>query len=378
MTFGILQRKSEKNRTLRLDVVGDQCLLPTLAYIAERWVTCTATESHKSPSITHRPQQKQQHDDCTESSEELPEIELVCAAEADSEQRIRGKRFQTLEKLTGCSRLRVFWDDVGVSGLRVADPLFALVHSDFLLGDSMAEHMMMPMNHGQGNGALHGYRMGMNGGLQAGPQQHAPQPGMRAMPNGQMMHYGAGPQGNMEAAMRQRANMVGPMNGQMGHHQMQSTNMMFNNQGQPQQHHVPQHQHQQHHHMQQQPQQQQQQQQYMTGGLTSQQLMASMHLQKLNTQYQGHPLGHMNGNHMGNGAQFRMNQAQLNMQHMAVPALSLNGMDADLIDEEVLTSLVMELGLDRVQELPELFLGQNEFDFISDFVSKQQPSTVSC
>ncbi|KTG35498.1 hypothetical protein cypCar_00001377 [Cyprinus carpio] len=166
----------------------------------------------------------------------------------------------------------------------------------------MAEHMMMPMNHGQGNGGLHGYRMGMNGGLQAGPQQHAPQPGLRAMPNGQMMHYGAGPQGNMEAAMRQRANM-----------------------------------------------------------------------------YHGHPLGHMNGNHMGNGAQFRMGQVQLsNMQHMAGPALSLNGMDADLIDEEVLTSLVMELGLDRVQELPELFLGQNEFDFISDFVSKQQPSTVSC
>lgn len=117
----------------------------------------------------------------------------------------------------------------------------------------------------------------------------------------------------------------------------------------------------------------------MTGGLTSQQLMASMHLQKLNTQYHGHPLGHMNGNHMGNGAQFRMGQAQLsNMQHMPGPALSLNGMDADLIDEEVLTSLVMELGLDRVQELPELFLGQNEFDFISDFVSKQHPSTVSC
>lgn len=271
----------------------------------------------------------------------------------------------------------------------VITSILSLISSVLMKGDSMAEHMMMPMNHSQGNGGLHGYRIGMNGGLQAGPQQHAPQPGLRAMPNGQMMHYGAGPQGNLEAAMRQRANMVGPMNGQMGHHQMQS-NMMFNNQGQQQQqHHVQQHQqqqhqqqHQQHHHMHQAQQQQpppQQQQQYMSGGLTSQQLMASMHLQKLNTQYHGHPLGHMNGNHMGNGAQFRMGQAQLsNMQHMAGPALSLNGMDADLIDEEVLTSLVMELGLDRVQELPELFLGQNEFDFISDFVSKQQPSTVSC
>ena len=116
------------------------------------------------------------------------------------------------------------------------------------------------------------------------------------------------------------------------------------------------------------------------GGLTSQQLMASMQLQKLNTQYHGHPLGPMGGGHPGPGAPYRMSPAQLaSMQHMAGPAaLALNGMDADMIDEEVLTALVMELGLDRVQELPELFLGQNEFDFLADFVSKQQPSTVSC
>ncbi|TNN89157.1 Cbp/p300-interacting transactivator 3 [Liparis tanakae] len=146
----------------------------------------------------------------------------------------------------------------------------------------MADHLMMPMNHSSAGASLHGYRMGMNGGLQAGHQQHANQQGMRALPNGQMMHYGGAP-ANMETAMRQRQSM------------------------------------------------------------------------------------------------YRMNPAQLaNMQHMAGPALALNGMDADMIDEEVLTSLVMELGLDRVQELPELFLGQNEFDFISDFVSKQQPSTVSC
>lgn len=262
----------------------------------------------------------------------------------------------------------------------------------------MADHLMMPMNHGSTGGGLHGYRMGMNGGLQAAHQQHGPQPGMRALPNGQMMqHYGGGPQqANMEAAMRQRQGMVGGMNGQLNgaqmghHHQMTAGNMMYNGQAQQQQHH-PQQQQQQHHHMHQQQQhqqqhpqqaqhpQQQQQQQFMNGGMTSQQLMASMHLQKLNTQYHGHPLGPMNGNHMGGGPQYRMGPAQLaNMQHMAGPALALNGMDADMIDEEVLTSLVMELGLDRVQELPELFLGQNEFDFISDFVSKQQPSTVSC
>lgn len=258
----------------------------------------------------------------------------------------------------------------------------------------MAEHLMMPMNHGSAGSGLHGYRMGMNSGLQAGHQQHANQQAMRALPNGQMMHYGGG-QANMEAAMRQRQGMVaGPMNGQlnggpMGHHQMAASNMMYNGQAQQQQQHHPQQhpqqhhmQQQQHHHQQQQQAQhpqQQQQQQFVNGGLTSQQLMASMHLQKLNTQYHGHPLGAMNGNHMGQTAQYRMGPAQLaNMQHMAGPALALNGMDADMIDEEVLTSLVMELGLDRVQELPELFLGQNEFDFISDFVSKQQPSTVSC
>uniref|UniRef100_A0A087Y904 Cbp/p300-interacting transactivator, with Glu/Asp-rich carboxy-terminal domain, 4b n=1 Tax=Poecilia formosa TaxID=48698 RepID=A0A087Y904_POEFO len=215
----------------------------------------------------------------------------------------------------------------------------------------MGDHMMMSMNHSSAGTGLHGYRMGMNGGLQAGHQQHANQQGMRALPNGPMMHYG-GNQASMEAVIRQRQGMVGgPMNGQlngaqMGHHQMTSGNMMYN---------------------------------VMNGGLTSQQLMASMHLQKLNTQYHGHPLGPMGGNHMGPTNQYRMNPAQLaSMQHMAGPALALNGMDLDMIDEDVLTSLVMELGLDRVQELPELFLGQNEFDFISDFVSKQQPSTVSC
>ncbi|XP_029299310.1 cbp/p300-interacting transactivator 3-like [Cottoperca gobio] len=268
----------------------------------------------------------------------------------------------------------------------------------------MAEHMMMPMTHS--------FRMGMNGS-----PQHNGQPGLRTLPNGQVMHYGRNPQSNMEAAMRQRQGMVGlggmagPVNGAPNpmanhHHQMMSGNMMYNGQA-PQQ--------QQHHHMHPQQQQQQQQQQqghpqqqqghpqqqqghpqqqqgghpqqqqqgghpqqYLPGSLTSQQLMASMHLQKLNTQYHGHPLVSANGHHMPNSAQYRVGPAQLSgMQHIGGP-LGLNGMDMDLIDEEVLTSLVLEFGLDRVQELPELFLGQNEFDFISDFVCKQQPSTVSC
>lgn len=256
----------------------------------------------------------------------------------------------------------------------------------------MADHMMMSMTHGS-TGTLHGYRMGMGGAPQHGPPTGPP----RGLPNGQMMHYGRHPsQGGMDMSghMRPQPGMVGggmnggqvngggPMGGGSGHHHpMQGPGMMYGGQGQHPQHQMQQ----QHHHMH--PQSQHPQQQYMGGGggggLTpSQQLMASMHLQKLNNQYHGHPLGPMAmGGHMAvNGAQYRMGPAQLaGMQHMGSPAaLGLSVMDADLIDEEVLTSLVMELGLDRVQELPELFLGQNEFDFFSDFVCKQQPSTVSC
>ncbi|XP_007241294.2 cbp/p300-interacting transactivator 4a [Astyanax mexicanus] len=244
----------------------------------------------------------------------------------------------------------------------------------------MADHMMMPMNHGSAGG-LHGYRMGMNG-----HPQHAGQPGLRAVPNGQMMHYSRGPQGSMEPAMRQRLGIGPMMNGQVagqmgtGHHpQMQTSGMMYGNQQQGA-HLQPQH----HMHPQtsQQHPQQQHPQQYMSGGgmSSSQQLMASMHLQKLNTQYHALPIGPGSGHHMGNGAQYRMVQGQLAGMQMGMggPALALNVMDTDLIDEEALTSLVLELGLDRVQELPELFLGQNEFDFFSDFVCKQQPSTVSC
>ncbi|KAL0962164.1 hypothetical protein UPYG_G00336540 [Umbra pygmaea] len=281
--------------------------------------------------------------------------------------------------------------------------------------EAMADHMMMPMSHGPSAGGLHGYRMG---GMGVPPQHAVPQQGLRTLPNGQVMHYGRPAQTSMEAAMRQRPGpgMVGPagMNGQvngqvngaqMGGHHHQMNQMMYNQQQHQQQqqqqlHHMQQHPQQQHpqqqhpqqqhpqqqhpqqqHPQQQHPQQQHPQQQYHPSGLTSQQLMASMHLQKLNTQYHGHPLGP--GHHLANGGQYRVGPGQLaSMQHMGQggPGMVLGqNMDIDLIDEEVLTALVLELGLDRVQELPELFLGQNEFDFIPDFVSmKQQPSTVSC
>ncbi|XP_023561975.1 cbp/p300-interacting transactivator 4 [Octodon degus] len=60
------------------------------------------------------------------------------------------------------------------------------------------------------------------------------------------------------------------------------------------------------------------------------------------------------------------------------PAHALGGVDAELIDEEALTSLELELGLHRVRELPELFLGQSEFDCFSDLGSAPPAGSVSC
>ncbi|KAJ8275164.1 hypothetical protein COCON_G00097890 [Conger conger] len=64
-------------------------------------------------------------------------------------------------------------------------------------------------------------------------------------------------------------------------------------------------------------------------------------------------------------------------RRMGMAILPPNVIDTDFIDEEVLMSLVIEMGLDRIKELPELWLGQNEFDFMTDFVCKQQPSRMT-
>ncbi|XP_041069150.1 cbp/p300-interacting transactivator 4b [Carcharodon carcharias] len=230
----------------------------------------------------------------------------------------------------------------------------------------MAEHMMVSMNPGRFPDAANGlqnYRMGINS-LQS--TQHAQAGLRRDHPGVPLLHYG-GASIDSNGGMRPRPG-VGNLAGQMTHHQM-PTNVMYSTQQQQQQQQQQQHQ------------QQQQQQQQFLGTLSPQQLMATMHLQKLNNQYHGHPLIGMNNGMVATGQQYRntMNQTPLpGIQHVAPSSLSLNVMDTDLIDEDVLTSLVLELGLDRIQELPELWLGQNEFDFISDFVHKQQPSTVSC
>ncbi|XP_036437122.1 cbp/p300-interacting transactivator 2 [Colossoma macropomum] len=129
------------------------------------------------------------------------------------------------------------------------------------------------------------------------------------------------------------------------------------------------------------------------------QLAASMQLQKLNTQYYSQQHHH----HPHQQQQHQQQQQQQHQQHLLHYPHELQGgfrdagarlgaagrepqqlpaahsvIDTDLIDEEVLMALVVEMGLDRIKELPELWLGQNEFDFMTDFVCKQQPSRVSC
>lgn len=114
-------------------------------------------------------------------------------------------------------------------------------------------------------------------------------------------------------------------------------------------------------------------------------LIASMQLQKLNSHYQnlasatsGHPAPGaaqrgFGASPLGAGNQLLGPSGGLGGGGMGVSisvgnqSSNVGGIiDFDPVDEEVLMSLVVELGLDRANELPELWLGQNEFDFMSD------------
>ncbi|CAO2623459.1 Cbp/p300-interacting transactivator 1 [Lemmus lemmus] len=98
-------------------------------------------------------------------------------------------------------------------------------------------------------------------------------------------------------------------------------------------------------------------------------LLASMQLQKLNSQYHGAAAAAAAATPDQPGEA----EPQQNWGGGSVtpPAGSQSPtiIDSDPVDEEVLMSLVVELGLDRANELPELWLGQNEFDFTADFPS---------
>ncbi|XP_069752127.1 cbp/p300-interacting transactivator 1 [Narcine bancroftii] len=99
------------------------------------------------------------------------------------------------------------------------------------------------------------------------------------------------------------------------------------------------------------------------------QLLASFQLQKLNSQYHSSALqpAPVPGDHHHHAAVAVHSPAQANPGAAAQHTSGI--MDTDLIDEDALMTLVLELGLDRVDELPELWLGHNEFDFTSDVTS---------
>lgn len=94
-------------------------------------------------------------------------------------------------------------------------------------------------------------------------------------------------------------------------------------------------------------------------------LLASMQLQKLNSHYQSLAGATGSANILSSRG---YGMRQLGATQTSAPGLNQGPgiIDSDPVDEEVLMSLVLELGLDQAKELPELWLGQNEFDFISD------------
>ncbi|XP_056298889.1 cbp/p300-interacting transactivator 1 [Pseudoliparis swirei] len=104
---------------------------------------------------------------------------------------------------------------------------------------------------------------------------------------------------------------------------------------------------------------------------TAPHLLASLQLQKLNSHYQnlsgpsappGGPQRSFGASPPGAGGQLHGASGGVAAGNQGPGAI----IDFDPVDEEVLMALVLELGLDRANELPELWLGQNEFDFMAD------------
>ncbi|XP_036596580.1 cbp/p300-interacting transactivator 1 [Trichosurus vulpecula] len=98
-------------------------------------------------------------------------------------------------------------------------------------------------------------------------------------------------------------------------------------------------------------------------------LLASMQLQKLNSQYQGVPGTEPPEEETPMPTWPVEGSQPEESQTASTEANNSNLLDSDPIDEEVLMSLVVELGLDQAGELPELWLGQDEFDFTTDLPS---------
>ncbi|NXS49609.1 CITE1 protein, partial [Balaeniceps rex] len=95
------------------------------------------------------------------------------------------------------------------------------------------------------------------------------------------------------------------------------------------------------------------------------QLLASMHLQKLSSQHHS-AAGVRRPQESGPLPGWGLGTQPRGAGSRSPPAAGPGIIDSDPVDEEVLRALVLELGLDRVDELPELWLGHHEFDFPAD------------
>ncbi|XP_075576499.1 cbp/p300-interacting transactivator 1 [Pelecanus crispus] len=95
------------------------------------------------------------------------------------------------------------------------------------------------------------------------------------------------------------------------------------------------------------------------------QLLASMHLQKLSSQHRSAG-GARRPPEPGPLPGWSLGTHTRGAGSRPPPAAGPGIIDSDPVDEEVLRALVLELGLDRADELPELWLGHHEFDFPAD------------
>ncbi|KAM9274335.1 cbp/p300-interacting transactivator 1 [Morus bassanus] len=94
-------------------------------------------------------------------------------------------------------------------------------------------------------------------------------------------------------------------------------------------------------------------------------LLASMHLRKLNSQLRA--AGRVRRpREPGSPPDWGLGTQPRGAGSRPAPAAGPGIIDSDPVDEEVLRALVLELGLDRADELPELWLGHHEFDFPTD------------
>ncbi|KAM6252611.1 cbp/p300-interacting transactivator 1 [Spheniscus humboldti] len=94
-------------------------------------------------------------------------------------------------------------------------------------------------------------------------------------------------------------------------------------------------------------------------------LLASMHLQKLNSQRRA-AWGLRRPQEPGSPPGWVLGTQPRGAGSRPPPVAGPGIIDSDPVDEEVLGALVLELGLDRADELPELWLGHHEFDFPAD------------